>query len=127
MHCKENPIYVFVFWELHSISPNFHIHVSVSDLYIPRIGPHISLQQNRQTDPGYGTAPAYLTRRKDGVFYPSAKTFNNAYNRNEQPTVQNQRDSLPNLESHNLDKQQSLQIWKKETTLIAITVVKLKP
>jgi hypothetical protein len=28
------------------------IHVSVSDLYIPRIGPHISLQQNRQTDPG---------------------------------------------------------------------------
>jgi hypothetical protein len=24
----------------------------VSYLYIPRIGPHISLQQNRQTDPG---------------------------------------------------------------------------
>jgi hypothetical protein len=24
------------------LSPNFHIHVSVSDLYIPRIGPHIS-------------------------------------------------------------------------------------
>jgi hypothetical protein len=24
-----------------------HIHVSVSDLYIPRIGPHISLQKNR--------------------------------------------------------------------------------
>jgi hypothetical protein len=23
-------------------APNFHIHVSVSDLYIPRIGPHIS-------------------------------------------------------------------------------------
>jgi len=29
----------------------FHIHVSVSGLCIPRIGPHISLQQNRQTDP----------------------------------------------------------------------------
>jgi hypothetical protein len=27
--------------------------VSVSNLYIPRIGQHISLQQNRQTDPGY--------------------------------------------------------------------------
>jgi hypothetical protein len=27
-------------------------HVSVSDLYIPSIGPHISLQQNRQTNPG---------------------------------------------------------------------------
>ncbi len=25
--------------------------MSVSDLYIPRIGPHIPLQQNRQTDP----------------------------------------------------------------------------
>jgi hypothetical protein len=29
--------------------PQFH--VFVSHLYIPRIGPHISLQQNRQTDP----------------------------------------------------------------------------
>jgi hypothetical protein len=50
-YCKENPIYVFLFWELRGLSPNFHIHVPVSDLYIPRIG-HISLQQNRQTDPG---------------------------------------------------------------------------
>ena len=40
LHCKENPIYIFIFWELRSLSPNFHIHVSVSDLYIPRIGPH---------------------------------------------------------------------------------------
>jgi hypothetical protein len=31
-------------------SPIFHIHVSVSDLYIPRIGPHIFLPQKRQTD-----------------------------------------------------------------------------
>ncbi len=38
----KNPIYVFLFWELRGLSPNFHIHVSVSDLYIPRIGPHIS-------------------------------------------------------------------------------------
>ncbi len=30
----------FLFWELRGLSPNFHIHVSVSDLYIPRIGPH---------------------------------------------------------------------------------------
>jgi hypothetical protein len=27
---------------LRGISPNIHIHVSVSDLYISRIGPHIS-------------------------------------------------------------------------------------
>jgi hypothetical protein len=40
-HCKENPIYVFLFWELRG--PNFHIHVSESDLYIPRISPQISL------------------------------------------------------------------------------------
>ncbi len=34
------------------IAPNFHIYVSVSNLYIPMIGPHISIQQNRQTDLG---------------------------------------------------------------------------
>jgi hypothetical protein len=32
------------------LSSNFHIHMSVSDLYIPIIGPHIYLQQNRQTN-----------------------------------------------------------------------------
>jgi hypothetical protein len=37
---------------LRGISPIFYIHVSVRDLYIPRIGPHIFLQQNRQTDRG---------------------------------------------------------------------------
>jgi hypothetical protein len=42
MHCSENPIYVFLFWELRGLSPNFHIHVSLSDVYIPRIGPHVS-------------------------------------------------------------------------------------
>jgi hypothetical protein len=41
-HCYENPIYVFLFWELRGLSPNFNIHMSVSDFYIPRIGPHIS-------------------------------------------------------------------------------------
>ncbi len=40
LHCNENPIYVFPKKELPLLSPNFHIHVSVSDLYIPRIGPH---------------------------------------------------------------------------------------
>jgi hypothetical protein len=27
---------------LRGLSPNFHIHVSVCNLHIPRIGPHIS-------------------------------------------------------------------------------------
>ncbi len=31
--------------KLHGLSPNFHIHVSVSYLYIPGIGPNIFLQQ----------------------------------------------------------------------------------
>ncbi len=52
LHCNENPTYVFPEKELRGLSPNFHIHVSVSDLYIPRIHPHIFLQQNRQTDCG---------------------------------------------------------------------------
>ncbi len=47
IHCNENPIYVFPEKKLRGLSPNFHIHVSVSDLYILRIGLHIFLQQNR--------------------------------------------------------------------------------
>jgi hypothetical protein len=46
MHCNENPIYVIPEKELRGLSRNFHIHVSVSDLYIPRSGPQIFLQQN---------------------------------------------------------------------------------
>ncbi len=49
-HCNENPIYVFQEKELRGLSPHFHIHVSVSDLYIPRNYPHIFLQPSRQTD-----------------------------------------------------------------------------
>jgi hypothetical protein len=52
MHCTENQIYVFTEKELRGLSPNSYIHVSVNDLYISRIGPHIWLQQNGQTDPG---------------------------------------------------------------------------
>jgi hypothetical protein len=42
LHCNENPTYVFLFWEKRGLSPNFHIHVSVSDLYSTSIGLHIS-------------------------------------------------------------------------------------
>jgi hypothetical protein len=53
MHRPRNmPIYVFPEKKLRGLNPNFHIHVSVNDLYIPRIGPHFFLQQNRQTDHG---------------------------------------------------------------------------
>ncbi len=52
LHCNENLIYVFLFWELRGLSPNFHIHVSVSDLYILRIGPHISYPTEK-ADPSW--------------------------------------------------------------------------
>jgi hypothetical protein len=38
--------------ELHGLSLSFHIHASVSDLYIPTIGLPILLQENMWTDPG---------------------------------------------------------------------------
>jgi hypothetical protein len=41
IHCKEDPIYVFSEMKLRGLVPNFHIHVSVSELHIPTIGPPI--------------------------------------------------------------------------------------
>jgi hypothetical protein len=38
--------------ELCDLSPYVHIHVSVSDIYIPTIGQPILLQENMWTDPG---------------------------------------------------------------------------
>ncbi len=51
-HCKEVPIYVFPEIKLCGLFPNFHIPVSVSDLYIPTIGPPILLQQIRHVEIG---------------------------------------------------------------------------
>jgi hypothetical protein len=52
MHCKEDSNYVFPEIKLRGLVPSFHIHTSLSDLYMPRIGPPILLQPNRQTDRG---------------------------------------------------------------------------
>jgi len=53
LHCKENPIYVFPEKELRGLSQNFHhIHVSVSDLFVPAIRPPVLLQENMWVDPG---------------------------------------------------------------------------
>jgi hypothetical protein len=52
LHCNENPIHVVPEKEFRGLSPNFRIYVSVSDLYIPRIGLPILLQENMRTDPG---------------------------------------------------------------------------
>ncbi len=44
--------YVFPERELRGLITNFYIHISVSDLYIPTIGPPIFLQPSRQADFG---------------------------------------------------------------------------
>jgi hypothetical protein len=49
MHCEKNPISVLPEKTLRGLNPNFHIQVSVTDLYILTNGPHIFLQQNMQT------------------------------------------------------------------------------
>ena len=54
VHCNENPIYVFLFLELRGLSPNFHIHVSVSDLCISMDRStywYFPAAEYRQTDP----------------------------------------------------------------------------
>jgi hypothetical protein len=45
-HNTENLKQIFPEKELRGLSPNFHIHVSVSDLYIPMIGLPILLREN---------------------------------------------------------------------------------
>jgi hypothetical protein len=64
LHCKKRageiqykcliPVYVFpeMKQNYNVLSPNFHIHVSVSGLYIHSIDLPILLNPNRQTDPG---------------------------------------------------------------------------
>jgi hypothetical protein len=47
----QNLIYVFPEMKLCGLVPNFYIHASVKDLYIPRICLLMWLQQKRQTDP----------------------------------------------------------------------------
>jgi hypothetical protein len=48
----ENLKRLFPVKKLRGLSPNFHIHVSVSDLDIPTIGLPILLQENMWTDLG---------------------------------------------------------------------------
>ncbi len=59
LHCKEGPIYVFPEMKLCDLVPNLHIHVSVSNLYIPTTGPPILMEQNMQTACGN----IYIARR----------------------------------------------------------------
>ncbi len=60
-HCTENPICIFPEMKLRGLVPNSYIHVSLSDLYNPRISLPIWLQQNWKT-----------------FFYKHVLDFNNA-------------------------------------------------
>jgi hypothetical protein len=51
-HNTENWKYIFPEKELLGLSPNFHIHVFVSELYISTIGLPLLLQENMWTDHG---------------------------------------------------------------------------
>jgi hypothetical protein len=51
-HNTENLKQIFPEKELRGLSPNFHIHVSVSDLYITTISLPILVLENMCTDPG---------------------------------------------------------------------------
>ncbi len=51
-HNTENLKQIFPEKKLCGLSPNFHIHVSVIDLYIPTTGLPVMLQENMWTDPG---------------------------------------------------------------------------
>jgi hypothetical protein len=51
-HNTENLKQLYPEKELHGLSPNIHILVSVSDLYIPTIGLPILLQEYMWTSPG---------------------------------------------------------------------------
>jgi hypothetical protein len=50
--CKEYSNFVFPEINLRGLVPNFHFHTSLSDFYIPGIGPPIFLHPNRQIDRG---------------------------------------------------------------------------
>jgi hypothetical protein len=51
-HWTENLNKIFPERKLCGLSPNFYIHISVSDLYIPNIGLSTWLQENWWTDRG---------------------------------------------------------------------------
>ncbi len=80
------------------LSPNFHIHVPVSDLFVPRICLSILLQPNRQTDSGkcrnweWGRAVLFLGIHKsdfrnsllvkEGLKHPSLCLIGGGLNKN---------------------------------------------
>ncbi len=45
MHCNENLKQMFPEMKLGGLVPNFYIHVSVGDLNIPKIRPHIQYRK----------------------------------------------------------------------------------
>ncbi len=68
VHCTQYPIYVFPEMKLRDLVPISYIHVSLSDLYIPRISVPFWLQQNILK-----IVSAKYTTKFDGQFLLTAK------------------------------------------------------
>ncbi len=65
LYCKENPIYLIPEMKLHGLVPSFHIHVSVSNLYIPTLCPRIHECGNLER----GRAVSFLKIHKPNFWY----------------------------------------------------------
>jgi hypothetical protein len=81
MHCKKSPIYVFFFWELRGLSPNFQfLHSCVCERFISSqdLSTYFK-QQNRQID----CAIPFL-----GIFVSNFRyLFFGVYTKNESMTI----------------------------------------
>jgi hypothetical protein len=66
-HSTENSKQIFSETELRGHSPSFHIHVSMSDLYIPTIDLPILLQEYMYVDRSW-EYPSHTVKKKDRKF-----------------------------------------------------------
>jgi hypothetical protein len=66
-HCTENPIYVFTEIKLCGFVPNYYIHASMSDLYIPRIGLPIWLHECGNWKTKQYTSVLEITRQRSFI------------------------------------------------------------
>jgi hypothetical protein len=66
-----------------SFTDKRHVEVAAAGLFLrgeSNISRHLRKTKRAFKDASLRTAPAYLTKRNDRVFYPTAEKFKNAYN-----------------------------------------------
>jgi hypothetical protein len=85
-------------------------------------------KMNRATkDASLGSAPAYHTRRQDGVFYPTMDTFNNAYNTSDAAYHPKRNCLLNAYRAIWTNNKAYITNQEEETTPIVTTATRLKP